>query len=418
MTADVKVPVLPESVAEATVVAWHKQVGESVRRDENLVDIETDKVILEVPATCDGVVTEILEDVDAIVTAGQVLAKITEGAVASTATDTPTETQSASTPEHSDAQDTASPAVRKLLQEHNLELSTVAHAVVGTGKNGRLLKEDVLAYLERAPSQTPVTEQPTTPTPTDSDLNTTFNTEPQKLTHESDRPEKRVLMTSIRQQIADRAIRARLSTSTITTFGEVNMQPILKLRDKHSAIFEETHGTPLSKLSFFVKACVEALKRYPTLNASIEDDHIVYHGYQDIGVTLGSSRGQLVPVLRNAEHMSVADIEQTLALYRSQVEDGSIDFEALQGGTFTLTNSGLIGSSMSTPILNSPQSAVLGLHKIEERPVVVDGEIVIRPMMNLALSYDQRLIDGEDAVSFLVLVKSLLEDPARILLGV
>lgn len=417
MTADVKVPVLPESVAEATVVAWHKQVGESVRRDENLVDIETDKVILEVPATCDGVVTEILEDVDAIVTAGQVLAKIKEGEVASApAADAPSQHTPAptDTPERNDAQDVASPAVRKLLQENNLQLNDVANTVAGTGKNGRLLKEDVLGYLESESAPKP----PLAPTPTDSGLNTTFNTEPQKLTRAGDRPEKRVPMTSIRQQIADRALRARLSTSTITTFGEVDMQPILKLRNQHSAIFEDTHGTPLSELSFFVKACVEALKRYPTLNASIEDDHIIYHGYQDIGVTLGSSRGQLVPVLRNAEHMSVADMEQTLALYRSQVEDGSIDFEALQGGTFTLTNSGLIGSSMSTPILNSPQSAVLGLHKIEERPVVVDGEIVIRPMMNLALSYDQRLIDGEEAVSFLVMVKALLEDPARILLGV
>ena len=403
MSIEVKVPVLPESVADATVAAWHKQPGDSVKRDENLVDIETDKVILEVPAPADGVLEEILQEVGATVTASQLLAKMKEGAVAPA----PVAAAPAASEEISGAP--LSPAVRKLVEEHKLDASTIK----GSGKGGRLLKEDILKHLESQPAA-----QTTTTAPQLSAAEKAPVHSPERLTSAGDRPEKRVPMTRLRQRIAERLVDAQQTSAILTTFNEVNMQPIMDLRSKYKEQFEKSHDVKLGFMSFFVRASVEALKRFPEINASIDGSDIVYHGYQDIGVAVSSPRGLVVPVLRNAEHMSMADVEQSIANYGLQAQDGKLAVEDLQGGTFTISNGGVFGSMMSTPILNPPQSAILGMHKTQERAVVENGEIVARPMMYLALSYDHRIIDGKEAVQFLVTIKELLEEPARIMLNI
>lgn len=405
MSIEVKVPVLPESVADATVAAWHKQPGESIKRDENLVDIETDKVILEVPAPADGVLEEILQEVGATVTANQLLAKMKEGAVAEPASKSPEPSGDADSP----AEQGLSPAVRKLVEEHSIDVSQIK----GSGKSGRILKEDVLKHLESQPA--------TQTTTTASQLSAAEKApahSPERLTSAGDRPEKRVPMTRLRQRIAERLVEAQQTSAILTTFNEVNMQPIIDLRSKYKEQFEKTHDVRLGFMSFFVRASVEALKRFPEINASIDGDDIVYHGYQDIGVAVSSPRGLVVPVLRNAEHMSMADVEQSITNYGKQAQDGKLAVEDLMGGTFTISNGGVYGSMMSTPILNPPQAAILGMHKTQERAVVENGEIVIRPMMYLALSYDHRIIDGKEAVQFLVTIKELLEEPARIMLNI
>ncbi|EDY87059.1 dihydrolipoyllysine-residue succinyltransferase, E2 component of oxoglutarate dehydrogenase (succinyl-transferring) complex [gamma proteobacterium HTCC5015] len=430
-----KVPQLPESVAEATIAAWHKQPGDAVKRDENLVDIETDKVILEVPAPSDGVLGDILEEVGATVTADQVLAKLEEGEApaakeekaSGTKKDAKEETksdakadkaeskasqasaQSAEAPREEKAAPGLSPAVRKLVEQHQLDVDDIQ----GTGKNGRILKEDVMNYIESRPAH-----QSAAMASQMSDEDKSNVLSPTKLTTEGDRPEKRVPMSRLRQRIAERLVDAQQTAAILTTFNEINMQPVMDLRSKYKEHFESVHGVRLGFMSFFVKAAVEALKRFPEINASIDGEDIVYHGYQDVGVAVSSPRGLLVPVLRNAEHMSMADIEKSISQYGQQAHDGTIDLNDLQGGTFTITNGGVFGSMMSTPILNPPQSAILGMHKTQERPVVENGEIVIRPMMYLALSYDHRIVDGKEAVQFLVTIKELLEEPARIMLNI
>ncbi len=404
MSIEVKVPVLPESVADATVAAWHKQPGDSVKRDENLVDIETDKVILEVPAPADGVLEEILQEVGATVTANQLLAKMKEGAVE----EQPAAPAPAASVDNS-AEQTLSPAVRKLVEEHNLDPSQVK----GSGKNGRLLKEDILKHLESQPAA-----QTTSTAPQLSAAEKAPVHSPERLTSAGDRPEKRVPMTRLRQRIAERLVESQQTSAILTTFNEVNMQPIMDLRSKYKEQFEKSHDVKLGFMSFFVRASVEALKRFPEINASIDGGDIVYHGYQDIGVAVSSPRGLVVPVLRNAEHMSMADVEQSISNYGQQAQDGKLAVEDLQGGTFTISNGGVFGSMMSTPILNPPQSAILGMHKTQQRAVVENGEIVARPMMYLALSYDHRIIDGKEAVQFLVTIKELLEEPARIMLNI
>ncbi|MGM0564038.1 MAG: 2-oxoglutarate dehydrogenase complex dihydrolipoyllysine-residue succinyltransferase [Pseudomonadota bacterium] len=458
MTTEVKVPQLPESVADATVAAWHKKPGDSVKRDENLVDIETDKVILEVPAPADGVLEEILEDAGATVTADQVLGKMKAGeppAADSGKSDKSKKDEDKNAAksdkaDDSDKQDKGagkkasksdekqkesgeksqkdnkaeqksdeseskagsqplSPAVRKLVEQHQLDSDDIE----GTGKNGRILKEDVLKYIESRPAHESARMAREM---SDEDKNNTQA--PEKLTTEGDRPEKRVPMTRLRKRIAERLVGAQQTAAILTTFNEVNMQPVMDLRSKFKDQFEKNHGVRLGFMSFFVKAAVEALKRFPEINASIDGDDIVYHGYQDVGVAVSSPRGLVVPVLRNAEHMSMADIEKTITQYGQQSKDGTLNVNDLQGGTFTITNGGVFGSLLSTPILNPPQSAILGMHQTKERPVVENGEIVIRPMMYLAVSYDHRIVDGKEAVQFLVTIKELLEEPARIMLNI
>jgi 2-oxoglutarate dehydrogenase E2 component (dihydrolipoamide succinyltransferase) len=416
MSIEVKVPMLPESVADATVVTWHKQPGEAVRRDENLVDIETDKVVLEVPAPQDGVLREILKSDGAQVVAEEVLAILEAGAAAPAGESAPApaadESAAAGTaaaePETVSAAATGvGPAVRRLLEEHGLD----AAAIPVSGD--RLTKGDVLAYLENRQAEaaeetapTPAAEEPppppAAPVPAPEPLGA--------------RAERRVPMTRIRQRIAERLVEAQHTAAILTTFNEVDLKGVMDLRARYKDRFEKAHGVRLGFMSFFVKACVEALKRFPEVNASIDGTDIVYHGYYDVGIAVASPRGLVVPILRDVDQMSLADIEKAVAAYGEKAKKGALSMEELTGGTFTLSNGGVFGSMLSTPILNPPQSAILGMHKTQERPVVVDGEIVIRPMMYLALSYDHRIIDGREAVQFLVTIKEALEDPARMLL--
>ncbi|RCX29793.1 2-oxoglutarate dehydrogenase complex dihydrolipoyllysine-residue succinyltransferase [Thioalbus denitrificans] len=416
MSIEVKVPMLPESVADATVVTWHKQPGEAVRRDENLVDIETDKVVLEVPAPQDGVLREILKRDGAQVVAEEVLAILEAGVAAPAVESAPApaadESAAAGTaagePETESAAATGvGPAVRRLLEEHGLD----ATAIPVSGD--RLTKGDVLAYLENrqaeaaeatapAPAAAEPPPPPAAPVPATEPLGA--------------RAERRVPMTRIRQRIAERLVEAQHTAAILTTFNEVDLKGVMDLRARYKDRFEKAHGVRLGFMSFFVKACVEALKRFPEVNASIDGTDIVYHGYYDVGIAVASPRGLVVPILRDVDQMSLADIENAIAAYGDKAKKGALSMEELTGGTFTLSNGGVFGSMLSTPILNPPQSAILGMHKTQERPVVVDGEIVIRPMMYLALSYDHRIIDGREAVQFLVTIKEALEDPARMLL--
>lgn len=398
MSIEVKVPVLPESVADATVAAWHKKVGDKVTRDENLVDLETDKVVLEVPAPADGVLTEILFQTGATVGSGQLLAKI--GAAA--AVSVPVE--AAPTKEATSALDdkSTSPVVRRMMAEHDLQPGQIQ----GSGKEGRITKEDVLGFIEsnRKQAATASTEAK--------------KEQPVAMPSKGVREEKRVPMTRLRAKIAERLLEAQHNAAMLTTFNEVNLKAVMDMRAQYKDSFEKKHGVKLGFMSFFTKAVVESLKRFPAVNASIDGQDVVYHGFYDIGIAVSTERGLVVPVIRDADEMSMAQIESAINEAAGKARSGKLSMEEMQGGTFTITNGGVFGSLLATPIINPPQTGILGMHKIEDRPVVEKGEIVIRPMMYLALSYDHRLIDGKDSVQFLVSVKELLEDPARLLLNV
>jgi len=405
MSIEIKVPQLPESVSDATLIAWHKKVGDSVARDENLVDLETDKVVLEVPAPTSGVLQEIRVEDGAVVVAGDVLAIVAEGEATADAT-APAEAKATKAPvakvRENDAPVKTSPAVRRLLDEHDLDDTMV----IGTGKDGRITKADVLAFLKSDDSGN-VT--PGDPTPAVADESGAIGLE---------RTEQRVPMTRLRARIAERLIDAQQTAAMLTTFNEVDLTKVMSLRSRHRDQFEQEHGVRLGYMSFFAKATVEALKRFPVVNASIEGTDVIYHNYYDIGVAVSTERGLMVPVIRDVDQMSFADFERELGEIANRAQAGTIAMEDLTGGTFTITNGGIFGSMMSTPILNQPQSAILGMHSIQKRPMVVNDEIVVRPMMYLALTYDHRIIDGKDSVQFLVAVKELLEDPGRLLLQI
>lgn len=387
MAIEVKVPLLPESITDANVSSWHKKAGDKVSRDENIVDLETDKVMLEVPAPADGILKEILKPEGSTVKANEVIAVIEEGG--SEVRSQKSEDSKPSAPAQSAAEKAAGPSARRAAMERDIDVSQVT----GTGKGGRVTKENVLSVQE--------TKQPIT-TPTVS----------------GERPEKRVPMTRIRVRIAERLLEVTQNTAMLTTFNEINMAPVMEIRARYKEKFEKKYNVRLGFMSFFVKACVEALKRAPVVNASIDGNDIVYHGYFDIGVAVSTDRGLVVPVLRDADQMSMAEIELKIQEYAERARTGKLTLEEMQGGTFTITNGGVFGSLMATPIINAPQCAILGMHKIEERPVVENKQIVIKPMMYVALSYDHRLIDGKESVTFLVTVKELLEDPTRLILEV
>jgi 2-oxoglutarate dehydrogenase E2 component (dihydrolipoamide succinyltransferase) len=399
MTIEVKVPTLPESVADAVVVSWHKKPGDEVKRDESLVDIETDKVVLEVPAPADGVLTEIIEQEGATVTANQILAKFEAGSISDTKEKPEKTEENASTGDV-----IVTPSAKKMLAENNLDSSVVK----GSGRDGRILKEDVQSYLDDA-SQ----EKTTTPVKQEAVVKTET-----VMVEQGARTEKRVPMTRLRARIAERLLDAQQNAAILTTFNEVNMQPVMDLRKKYQDQFEKKYGVRLGFMSLFIKATVEALKQFPAVNASIDGNDVVYHGYFDIAVAVSSPRGLVVPVIRNVDQMNMAEIELAIAAYVEKAKNNNISIEDMLGGTFTLSNGGVFGSLLSTPILNPPQSGILGMHKIQQRPVVEDGEIVARPMMYLALSYDHRIIDGREAVQFLVTIKDCLEDPARMVIGI
>ena len=402
MSMEIKAPSFPESVADGTVATWHKQPGEACSRDELIVDIETDKVVMEVVAPADGTVAKIIKGEGDTVLSDEVIATFEAGEVstavaAETTAETVVETAT-------DAGDVSGPAVRKLLDENNLSASQIT----GTGKGGRILKEDVLNHLQSAPAAEPV--------PATAPVSTAVEA---PAVAPGERHERRVPMTRLRSTIAKRLVAATNETAMLTTYNEVNMAPVMALRSQYKDQFLKTHnGTKLGFMSFFVKAATEALKRFPAVNASLDGNDIVYHGYQDISVAVSTERGLVVPVLRDTDGMSLADVERGIAELAKLGRDGKLTMEHMQGGTFTITNGGVFGSLMSTPILNQPQTAIMGMHKIQERPVAENGEVVIRPMMYLALSYDHRMIDGKEAVQFLVTIKELLEDPARILLEI
>lgn len=404
MATEIKVPVLPESVADAVVVNWYKQPGDSVTRDETLVDIETDKVVLEVPAPADGVLTEIVEQNGTTVIAGQLLGRLEEAKVAGNkAADVVESDQPQETAASANVDVIVSPSAQKLISENNIAVSEIN----GSGKAGRILKEDVLRFLEA--EKKPVTENKSATTPATS----------QSVTQIIDgREEKRVPMTRLRARIAERLLAAQQNAAILTTFNEVNMQPVMDLRSKYRDEFEKEFGVRLGFMSFFIKAVTEALKQFPSVNASIDGNDVVYHGFFDIGVAVSSPRGLVVPILRDADQLSMAEIEKRVREMGEKAQNNSLTIEDLTGGTFTISNGGVFGSLLSTPILNPPQSGILGMHKIQERPVAEDGNVVIRPMMYLAHSYDHRIIDGREAVQFLVAIKEFLEDPARMTIGV
>ncbi|MCD6060855.1 MAG: dihydrolipoamide succinyltransferase [Moraxellaceae bacterium] len=406
MTIEIKAPVFPESVADGTVATWHKKPGEAVARDELIVDIETDKVVLEVVAPADGVIGKVLKNEGDTVLSQEVLAIFEEGAKASApaGAPAPAAAQPAAAEPTAAADDALSPAVRKLIAENNLDPSRIT----GTGKGGRLTKEDVEGYLKKASKPAPAPVPAAAPAPAAQAIAMAVG----------ERVEKRVPMTRLRAKVAERLLEAKQSTAMLTTFNEVNMKPVMELRKQYAEKFEKVHGVRLGFMSFFVKAAVEALKRFPAVNASIDGNDIVYHGFYDVGVAVSSDRGLVVPILRNTERMSLAEVEKTVGEFGKKARDGKLTIEEMTGGTFTISNGGVFGSLLSTPILNPPQTAILGMHKIQERPMAVNGEVVILPMMYLALSYDHRLIDGKEAVSFLVAIKELVEDPARLLLEI
>ena len=399
---EIKTPVFPESVADGEIAAWHVQVGEGVNRDQILVDIETDKVVLEVVAPSDGKVTEILKAEGETVLAEEVLAMFEAGEVAEKATKADLE-NSPDTPEVDsldEATAAASPAARKIAEEQKLDVTSIA----GTGKSGRVTKEDVLKAVASAEGQKQVTRAESTPV---------------EVPVAGDRIERRVPMTRLRASVARRLLEAQETAAMLTTFNEVDMSAIIELRSQYKDDFAKIHnGTRLGFMSFFVRASIEALKRFPAVNASIDGNDIVYHGYQDIGVAVGSPRGLVVPVLRDADSLTLAEIETQVSDYGRKAQDNKLSIDDMTGGTFTISNGGVFGSLLSTPILNPPQTGILGMHKIQDRPMAVNGEVKIRPMMYLALSYDHRLIDGQEAVRFLVTIKDFLEEPARILLDI
>ena len=392
MTIEVKVPVLPESVEDATIATWHKKAGDTIRRDENLVDLETDKVVLEVPAPVEGTVTELKAEEGDTVHSDDLIAVIEEGEVSETEPETTAaeeEEKEKAAPKAeappvaapaADSSPKLSPAARRVAEEENVD----PRSVEGSGRGGRVTKGDVLSFLKGGGS----------------------------------RQEERVKMSRLRSRIAERMKEAQNTAAILTTFQEVDLKTVMDLRRKHQEAFTARHGIKLGLMSFFIRACCDALRKFPVVNASIEGDEIVYHNYQDIGIAVSTERGLMVPIIRNAENLGLAELELAIADYAEKARSGSISLEDLQGGTFSITNGGVFGSLLSTPLLNPPQSAILGMHTIKQRPVVVDGEIVVRPMMYLALSYDHRIIDGKDSVQFLVAVRDALEDPARLLLGI
>ena len=409
MAIEIKAPTFPESVADGTVATWHKQPGDAVKRDDLIVDIETDKVVLEVLATADGVLGAIVKNEGDTVLSDEVLGSIEAGGAAAAApaaaAAAPAAAQAAAAPAAGTDEDAiAAPAARKLAEENGINLASVK----GTGKDGRVTKEDVVAAVEAkktAPAAAPAkAAAPSAAAP---------------VFAAGDRIEKRVPMTRVRATVAKRLVEAQSNMAMLTTFNEVDMTEVMALRSKYKDLFEKSHnGVRLGFMSFFVKAATEALKRFPAVNASIDGADIVYHGYADVGVAVSSDRGLVVPVLRNAELMSLAEIEGGIATFGKKARDGKLSMDEMTGGTFTITNGGTFGSMMSTPIVNPPQAAILGMHNIIQRPMAINGQVVIRPMMYLALSYDHRLIDGKEAVTFLVTIKNLLEDPARLLLDI
>jgi len=431
MRVEVKVPQLPESVAEATLVSWHKKAGDAVKRDENLIDIETDKVVLELPAPSDGVLVEVLKPDGTTVTSNDVIAVLdteAKGAAAPASAAEPASAPAAGTPAakqqpapapekpvpSSASYDTpgakpapeALPAARKLMAEQNVAVAE------GTGRGGRVTKGDVLTALDSRPAPAAPAARPVAaaaqpapaakPPPVSLDL--------------GNRPEQRVPMSRLRQRIAERLVQSQSTAAILTTFNEVNMQPVIDLRNRYKERFEKEHGVKLGFMGFFVKAAVHALKKYPLVNASIDGSDIVYHGYYDIGIAVGSPRGLVVPIIRDADHLSIAQIEKQIADYGKRAQEGKLTVEELTGGTYTISNGGVFGSMMSTPIINPPQSAILGVHATKDRAVVENGQVVVRPMNYLAQSYDHRIIDGREAVLSLVAIKEALEDPARLLL--
>ncbi|MDG1446497.1 MAG: 2-oxoglutarate dehydrogenase complex dihydrolipoyllysine-residue succinyltransferase [Porticoccaceae bacterium] len=398
MAIEIKAPTYPESVQEGTLATWHKNVGDSVSRDELLVDIETDKVVLEVVAPANGVLAEVLKAEGETVESNEIIARIEEGAAAAPGAATPAAKQ-----EEVDiqvAESLVNPAAKKLADERDIDLSQVS----GTGKGGRITKEDVVNFV---PPATASAAAPAVATVADAEFEV------------GERVERRVAMSRMRTRIAERLLDVTHTTASLTTFNEVDMSALMGLRRQYQDEFTKTHnGTRLGFMGFFVKAAVEALKRFPLVNASIDGTDIVYHGYQDIGVAVSTDRGLVVPVLRNAENMSIATVENSISSYAGKARDGKLTIDEMTGGTFTITNGGVYGSLLSTPIINPPQSAILGMHTIQQRPVAVNGQVEIRPMMYLAMSYDHRLIDGKEAVQFLVTIKQLIEDPAKILLEI
>ncbi|WP_095078738.1 2-oxoglutarate dehydrogenase complex dihydrolipoyllysine-residue succinyltransferase [Pseudomonas sp. Irchel s3h17] len=405
MAIEIKAPTFPESVADGTVATWHKQPGDAVKRDDLIVDIETDKVVLEVLATADGVLGAIVKNEGETVLSDEVLGSIEAGGVAAAPAAAPAAAAQAAAPAAAGEDDpVAAPAARKLAEENGINIASVA----GTGKGGRVTKEDVVAAVaakKAAPAAAPAkAAAPAAAAP---------------VFAAGDRIEKRVPMTRVRATVAKRLVEAQSNMAMLTTFNEVDMTEVMALRSKYKDLFEKSHnGVRLGFMSFFVKAATEALKRFPAVNASIDGSDIVYHGYADVGVAVSSDRGLVVPVLRNAELMSLAEIEGGIATFGKKARDGKLSMDEMTGGTFTITNGGTFGSMMSTPIVNPPQAAILGMHNILQRPMAINGQVVIRPMMYLALSYDHRLIDGKEAVTFLVTIKNLLEDPARLLLDI
>ena len=410
MSIEVKVPMLPESVADATVVTWHKKPGENVKRDDNLVDLETDKVVLEVPAPADGEMGEILKQAGTVVKAGEILAHLNTDKEASMKTAKPSASTSTSTSEAESSkpvspatENLAGPAARRSAAEQGLSLENIP----GSGKSGRVTREDVLNQSQAAsPASTLLPDGMKT------DSNRVA------MSQAASRLEKRVPMTRLRARIAERLVAAQHNAAILTTFNEIDLHKVIELRNRYKESFEKRHGTRLGFMSFFTKAVIEALKRFPAVNASIDGNDVVYHNYFDIGIAVSTERGLVVPILRDADSLSFADIEKMIANYGRKAKENQIAIEDMTGGTFTITNGGVFGSLLATPIINPPQSAILGMNKIEERAVVENGQIVIRPMMYVALSYDHRIIDGKESVNFLKTIKEFLEDPARLLIDV
>ncbi|MBI3375676.1 MAG: 2-oxoglutarate dehydrogenase complex dihydrolipoyllysine-residue succinyltransferase [Betaproteobacteria bacterium] len=411
MIIEVKVPQLSESVAEATLLSWHKREGQAVSRDENLVDIETDKVVMELPCPVDGVIVKILKGDKGLVVAGEVIAQVDTEATAIAVVPAQAGTQSSSLPRHPPP---VMPAAQKLAEEKGIDPAKIQ----GSGRDGRVTKGDVLEHVGRtasyaaapqpapaaAPAARTALQQPPVPVNVDKVL--------------ANRPEQRVPMSRLRARIAERLVQSQSTAAILTTFNEVNMQPVMDMRKRHQERFEKEHGARLGFMSFFVKAAVAALKKYPVVNASVDGGDIVYHGYFDIGVAVGSPRGLVVPVLRDCDQMGFAAIEKKIGDFGKRAQDGKLSIEDLTGGTFSISNGGVFGSMLSTPIINPPQSAILGVHATKDRPVVENGLVVVRPINYLALSYDHRIIDGREAVLFLVAIKDALEDPARLLLEI
>lgn len=421
MSTEVKVPQLPESVSEATLVNWHKKPGDAVKRDENLVDLETDKVVLEVPAPADGVLKEIKAEDGATVGGGDLIAILEEGAAGEAA---PKEEKAEEQPAEREQEERKpqpqeaepkkergksaarlSPSVRRLVEEHNLDPEDIE----GSGRDGRLTKSDVMDYLDRRESGEEPAREEAAPE---------ARAAGPRARASGAREERRVPMTRLRARIAERMVESQSNAALLTSFNEIDMTEVMALRSKYKQKFEERHGVRLGFQSFFVKAVIEALKQFPVINASVEGNDIIYHDYWDIGIAVSTDRGLMVPILRDADQMSFAEVEQGVRDYAKKARDGKLALDDLTGGTFTITNGGVFGSLMSTPIINPPQSGILGMHKIQERPMVVDGEVVPRPMMYIAITYDHRIVDGREAVLFLVAVKEALEDPARLMLQI